>query len=79
MSAKRLATSRDKMLQAENLMFERNGCTIFRGVNFHLDEGELLLLQGINGCGKSSESGDQFHMNSVSSATGNSTELGSFL
>ena len=53
MSAKRLATFRDKMLQAEDLMFERNGCTIFSGVNFHLNEGELLLLQGINGCGKS--------------------------
>ncbi|MAH72932.1 MAG: heme ABC exporter ATP-binding protein CcmA [Cellvibrionales bacterium TMED49] len=48
-----LTTPSDKVLQVEDLVFERNGCTIFSGVNFHLEEGELLLLQGSNGCGKS--------------------------
>jgi heme exporter protein A len=40
------------ILQAENIACRRGERLLFEGVNFQLQAGELLLLEGRNGCGK---------------------------
>ncbi len=41
-------------LVAEDISCERGGRLIFEGLNFTLDQGELMELRGANGAGKSS-------------------------
>jgi len=41
-------------LSAENLTLFRGDRCLFRGVSFALNEGELLILEGSNGSGKTS-------------------------
>lgn len=41
-------------LRVENLCCERGGYLVFEGLSFDLDAGELLILRGVNGAGKSS-------------------------
>lgn len=41
-------------LTVDNLACERGGYPVFDGVSFELDAGELLVLRGANGSGKSS-------------------------
>jgi len=40
------------MLTVSQLVFERYFQPVFRPVDFQLDEGEVLLVTGANGCGK---------------------------
>ena len=40
------------MLVASQIVFERYFEPVFLPVNFQLDSGELLLVTGANGCGK---------------------------
>jgi heme exporter protein A len=43
-----------KQLQGENLSCVRDDRTLFAGLNFSLDSGKVLLLEGQNGSGKTS-------------------------
>jgi iron complex transport system ATP-binding protein len=41
------------IISAADLRFARSGREVLRGVNLHLDEGEIVALLGANGAGKS--------------------------
>jgi len=43
-----------KLVQAQNLSFERSGRIIFSSVNLYLEEGQIIFIKGKNGSGKTS-------------------------
>ena len=42
------------LLEVQNIHFERGGRTIFSSINFSLEEGNVIILTGRNGSGKTS-------------------------
>lgn len=44
--------SKTSLLTVENLAFERNDSLLFRGVSFSVSPGDILQIEGPNGCGK---------------------------
>ena len=42
----------DYLLSSEELCFERDDRRVFEGINLRLKAGEMALIEGPNGCGK---------------------------
>ena len=49
-----MTTDTKNSLQCQNLALTRNGVELFAGLDVSLDAGDLLIVQGANGSGKSS-------------------------
>ena len=46
--------SKYSLVEAQNIFFEKGGRSIFSSVNMELNEGEIVLVKGKNGSGKTS-------------------------
>jgi heme exporter protein A len=65
------------LLSVENLAFERDDSCLFSGVNFSVDPGDVLQIEGANGSGKTTLL--RLLTGSLQSSAGNITYLGQAL
>jgi heme exporter protein A len=69
--------SQAPLLSVENLAFERDDSCLFSGVNFSVDPGDVLQIEGANGSGKTTLL--RLLTGSLQSSAGNITYLGQAL
>ena len=69
--------SQAPLLSVENLAFERDDSCLFSGVNFSVDPGDILQIEGANGSGKTTLL--RLLTGSLQSSAGNIAYLGQAL